>query len=103
MKKIFLVFVLFLTLALSTRVAAQGTNCGSADPFCTGTTYVFPNNTGVPDSGPMDCLGSSPNPAWYYLQIANPGNLDITINQTNTSGVGIDVDFDLWVLLLLLL
>lgn len=77
-------------------MSAQGTNCGSADPFCTGTTYIFPNNTGVPDSGPMDCLGSSPNPAWYYLQIATPGDLDITINQTNTSGVGIDVDFDLW-------
>ncbi len=96
MKKLLHFFVFFSLANSSIFAFGQGANCGSADPFCTGTTYTFPNNTGVADLGSMDCLGSSPNPAWYYLQIASPGNLDIFISQVNTSGVGIDVDFDLW-------
>jgi gliding motility-associated-like protein len=69
--------------------------CGSADPFCTGTTYNFPATTGstVGQTGPSyGCLYSQPNPAWYYLQIANPGSLTLNIAG---SGGG-DVDFICW-------
>lgn len=79
--------------------AAQGTSCGSSNAFCTGTTYNFPNNTNQPSlggGGIYGCLGSTPNPVWYFLQIANPGNIDITIQQFNGSGSGIDVDFIAW-------
>ena len=97
MKKFILALV--VTLSSFNLVNAQVTNgdfCSTAFPFCTGTTYTFPNNTGVPNLGAMDCLGSSPNPVWYFMEIANPGNLDITISQTNAGGSGLDVDFDLW-------
>ena len=70
-------------------------NCGSADPFCTGTTYTFPATTGssTGEAGPSyGCLYSQPNPAWYYLQIANSGNLTLNIAG---SGGG-DVDFICW-------
>lgn len=95
MKKLLLLTRLFFVIQVS-GVLAQGTNCSNADPFCTGTTYVFPNNTGVPDGGTYNCLTTSPNPAWYYLQIATSGNIDIGISQTSTAGVGIDVDFICW-------
>jgi gliding motility-associated-like protein len=69
--------------------------CASADPFCTGTTYTFSNTTGLGDQGGLECLLSTPNPTWYYLNIATAGNIDIQINQINGSGLGIDVDFAL--------
>jgi gliding motility-associated-like protein len=94
MKKLLLLFTIFFTSF--TNSFAQGTTCPTADPFCTGTTYTFPNNTGVADAGDFDCLMTTPNPAWYYLQIANTGPLTINIEQTDNSGFGIDVDFAIW-------
>lgn len=93
-KQILLIFA--LTFAVNIKFFAQGTDCATADPFCTGTTYTFPNNTGIADAGTYDCLFTTPNPAWYYLQIATSGNISITINQTDLSGAGIDVDFICW-------
>ena len=51
----------------------QGTTCATADPFCTGTTYTFPNNLGTtaPAGNNYDCLWSQPNPAWYYISLAS--------------------------------
>ncbi len=70
--------------------------CIGADPFCTGTTYTFPNSTNVTNLGAVDCLGSSPNPSWYYLEIDANGTMNFNISQVNTSGTGIDVDFAIW-------
>ena len=42
------------------------------------------------------CLYSSPNPAWYYMQISSPGDLLIYIEQVSDSGSGLDVDFVCW-------
>ncbi len=84
------------TITCSSAPPSTGNDCGAAQPFCNGTSYVFPNNTNQPDLGPIDCLFSSPNPVWYYMQIANSGNLNIDISQTDAFGFGIDVDFDLW-------
>ncbi|MBI5218779.1 MAG: gliding motility-associated C-terminal domain-containing protein [Bacteroidia bacterium] len=83
-----------LTLFVSFGLNAQVANCAGADPFCTGTTYAFPMATGVsPESGPnYGCLYSQPNPVWYYLKIATPG--DITIYMQSPSGN--DIDFACW-------
>jgi len=76
----------------------QGSTCATADPFCTGTTYSFPNNTGTSAEGGNNygCLTTQPNPAWYYLEIGTSGNLDILISQVDGNGSGIDVDFILY-------
>jgi len=37
-----------------------------------------------------DCLSTSPNPSWYYLEIATGGNLAIDIT------AGSDIDFAIW-------
>lgn len=76
-----------------------GENCANANPFCTGTNYNFPNSTGVQSlggGGIYGCLGSTPNPVWYYMQVATAGNIDITINQVSNGGTPIDVDFIAW-------
>ena len=95
MKYIYYSFILPFILGISTGVLAQGTTCADADPFCTGTSYSFPNNTGTsaqagPDYG---CLITQPNPAWYYLQIDQSGTIQMDISQVDASGSGIDVDF----------
>lgn len=83
------------TFGLSNDSLAQGTTCAGADPFCTGTTYSFPNNTGTSaEAGPnYGCLLTQPNPAWYYLQIDQSGTIQMDISQVDGNGSGIDVDF----------
>jgi gliding motility-associated-like protein len=106
MKNTFFIFILISFF--SVKLYAGGTSypvcpapssipggCASAAPFCTGTTYTFSNTTGLGNQGALECLGSTPNPTWYYLNIANAGNIDILITQVNGSGSGIDVDFAL--------
>lgn len=83
-------------ITCSNTPPSNGAICDGANPFCTGTVYNFPNNTGVPDLGTINCLFMSPNPVWYYFQIQNPGNLTIDIEQEDQFGFGIDVDFNLW-------
>lgn len=100
MRNIHLITV-FLIVLLSQKLFAQGNYCNAADPFCTGTTYQFPNNTGTSaQSGPnYGCLTTQPNPAWYYFRVGTSGNIQVNISQTtgpNGTGSGIDVDFILW-------
>lgn len=78
---------------------STGGTCLNSLPFCTGTSYNFPNSTNVPSLGAggiYGCLGSTPNPIWYHMQILDPGNIEITINQTDTNNVGLDIDFVIW-------
>ncbi|MFZ1527422.1 MAG: gliding motility-associated C-terminal domain-containing protein [Ferruginibacter sp.] len=75
-------------------------SCQTAQSFCTSATpFTVPNITGVPSTasgGVFGCLGSIPNPTYYYLQIQNSGSITIRISQQTTAGVGIDVDFIVW-------
>lgn len=90
--------LLIITFAISffeqQSILAQG--CLGADPFCTGTSYTFTNSTNVANLGSVDCLGSTPNPSWYYMEVDQNGPMGFTISQTSTSGAGLDVDFALW-------
>ncbi|MBK9461479.1 MAG: hypothetical protein IPN94_19145 [Sphingobacteriales bacterium] len=88
----------FMPLLLN---AQNNNTCATLDPFCStsGVSYTA-NYTGTgAGSGPQgqlgnnyDCLLSTPNPSWYYLQILNPGAIDILLQSTN----GQDVDFILY-------
>jgi len=91
----YLSFVLVL-LFIPGRNFSQNNLCSTAFPFCTGSTYSYPAgvNSGTAQAGPSySCLGSEPNPAWYYLKIANPGNLEIKMVGGNSTN---DVDFCCW-------
>lgn len=87
------IYILFLAIFVS---FIGNTQCINADPFCTGTSYNFPNSTGVANLGSVDCLSSSPNPAWYYMEIDQNGSMTIDISQQTAAGTGIDVDFIVW-------
>jgi len=91
-KTVLFIFLLFIT----TFINAQGVDCSNADPFCTGTNYEFPASVDVPNLGTVGCLGTTPNPAWYWMQIDQSGNIDIHMASYDNSGYGHDVDFILW-------
>ena len=94
-----IVFTLFGLFTNS--VFSQGPTCSEVTAFCSddSNSLIFPNTTngGQAEIGPnYGCLGSTPNPAWYYLQIDQPGDLDFNIvqnSQPDFSGFEIDVDF----------
>lgn len=71
-------------------------NCTVPDPICSGSPIVFTaqsNGTAASTVNPgnnYDCLFTSPNPSWYYLEISTGGNLAIDIT------AGSDIDFELW-------
>jgi gliding motility-associated-like protein len=90
MKKLFFTII----FALPQILYAQSPDCINAEPFCTGTTGTFAasTNTQAPVGPYYDCLGTQPNPAFYYLEIDQPGNL--TINMFSSSFV--DIDFICW-------
>ena len=87
------ILILFFLFGLLFNSQAQ---CNQANPFCTGTNYSFPNSTNVQDLGSVGCLGSSPNPVWYFMEIDQNGPMTISISQQTAAGSGIDVDFALW-------
>ena len=91
MKKIFgtILFVIF-----ANTIFAQAT-CNTALPFCTGTNYTFPasTNTPAPTGANFGCLWTQPNPAFYFLEIDNPGNITINIQGLGVPNGTEDIDF----------
>ena len=81
-------------------IALNGnSSCATADPFCTSNIYNYCNTTNVASiggGGIYGCLGSSPNPSFFYLNIATSGTINMTLSQTTTAGAGIDVDYIIW-------
>lgn len=88
-------FFTTILISLSFFVFSQqpgGGNCSDAAPICTDSIYNFPCQTDTfSESGPdYGCLGSQPNPAWYYLEIATAGDLNLHLT------AGSDIDFIIW-------
>ena len=79
MKKIVQLIVL---LFVSSNIFAQSPTCNGAAAMCSGNQGPFVNTTGVPSFGNLGCLGSTPNPAWFYMQVGTSGKIDMTWFQT---------------------
>ncbi len=92
MKKYAFLFVFIIVLITPSLLSAQGATCAEMEPFCTDTGASFPmstNNILAEPGNQYGCLGTQPNPAWYYLEIEEPGYLEITMTNSNN----VDVDF----------
>uniref|UniRef100_UPI00397B9DA9 hypothetical protein n=1 Tax=Aureivirga sp. CE67 TaxID=1788983 RepID=UPI00397B9DA9 len=100
--KLLVSFSLLLLCQLHSYSQNNNSTFENADPFCAETGLFFPNtsNGSTAQSGPnYSCLGSQPNPAWYYLQVGVSGSIELTISQNSSSdfsGSGLDVDFICW-------
>lgn len=88
------------SICSSVPPASSGaSSCASAQPFCTSQSYSVPSSTNVPSlggGGQYGCLGSTPNPVWYYIEVQTPGDIIIGISQVDMNGVGRDVDYAVW-------
>lgn len=122
-KNLFCITLICLLLTIGGNVWAQchsasqspGSPCefGALNPFCTdenptGISYqataVQPYGAGnsscanaspYTGSNTVNCCSTTPNPAWYYFRIDQPGNMTIHIEQWSGS-TGRDVDFVCW-------
>lgn len=88
MKKIYLLIILGL---LYGQIGfAQSADCTSPLPACFAAGSIsFSASTSSSGYGAIGCLGSTPNPAWYYVQVATPGSMYINM----ASSGGEDIDF----------
>jgi gliding motility-associated-like protein len=93
MKSFIRIFFLLISLNIT---YAQSPTCDQAAAMCSGNQGPFVNTIGTASSYSPGCLGSAPNPAWFYFQIGNSGNIDLRLTQNTNGGNPIDVDFILW-------
>lgn len=83
-------------LCVDNPVNNSPSTCANAEPFCTDNgDMVFDAGVddGVAEPGNnYDCLFSQPNPAWFFLEIDTPGDMDLSF----TSSPAEDIDFVAW-------
>ncbi len=85
------------------RRSRSGDNehCINAIPFCTSDVIDFESastdQTAQEQNMNDGCIGSSYNPSWYYMRIADSGPFTIHLEGHDpTTGVQRDIDFCLW-------
>lgn len=92
----------FFTTTACSQIITQ--TCLSANAFCDPSSgIIFPNTAGVSNMGSMGCLGSTPNPSWFYFRVGDIGQATFNISQNtaydyygNSVGTGMDVDYILY-------
>lgn len=87
--------IFLLSFGLSFAQVTSPT-CESSQAMCSGNQGPFNNVTGNPNSSSLGCLGTTPNRAWFYMQVGTSGTMNFQLSQVDTGGTGIDVDFILW-------
>lgn len=104
MKSFYFKVILFLLFLATSFLMAQNTSCEFAEPACPGGDFgqdiPTTSNGGSAESGPYyDCLYTQPNPLWYYIKIAEDGDVIFSLeqwSQPNQTGADYDVDFIVW-------
>ena len=92
-------FFLLLLAFIQTSLSAQNSTCATIAPACATEGFEYDNTFGSGNAQPgidYGCLGSTPNPAWYYLYVDQPGDISIQIEQNTAGGQGLDVDYIIW-------
>ncbi len=84
MKALLLINLLFFGL---NTLAQSGTTCIESKPFCIGTTYTSATGGLAALGNNYGCLGSQPNPTWYFLKSSISGPIDLTLSAP------FDIDF----------
>ncbi|WP_396150239.1 T9SS type A sorting domain-containing protein [Flavobacterium sp.] len=59
--------------------------CTNANLLCNSLGIPYTNTINFPNSGASGCLGTTPNPNWFYIPISAPGTINLSINQGNNA------------------
>lgn len=93
-KRINQIIIALGTLFLSTQSFAQANaDCNTLEPICSNSGVQFQALSGVTPAqttnpgNNYDCLFSTPNPTWYYMQVSQNGDLAFTLSAPS------DIDF----------
>lgn len=93
---IFLPFIVCWLISLNTLAQTQTSSvCSTSVGICSSSSYSFPAgvNAGTAAPGPdYGCVRTQPNPAWFFLQMKNNGNITFTM----TSSPARDIDYVVW-------
>lgn len=84
--------ILVLLAFINFNAFGQGSTAEEMEPFCAGgSTLTFDSAVGgSADPGSAanyGCLGSQPNPSWFYMQVGESGNLDFELSQVSNTGL----------------
>lgn len=87
MQKISL-FLTFILLSSLTSFGQANVNCAGMAPMCAGgVTFPAQTSGAAPAGNNYSCLGSQPNPTWFYAQVGTSGTINLTLSSNN------DIDF----------
>lgn len=67
--------------------------CSQANSLCNALGVPFANTVNVNGSGAANCLGTTPNPTWFFLPVSQAGNITFQVNQVSINGQPLDVDY----------
>ncbi len=69
--------------------------CGQANSLCNSLGVPFANTVNIQSSGAANCLGTTPNPTWFYLPVSVSGTINLQISQGNNAPNynNLDVDY----------
>ncbi len=91
----FTLFFFVLAFLPFAQSYGQSPFCSGATELCPaeGVTYPATTDAGdAPSGNNYGCLGSEPNPAWFYVEISQAGNINIALTNSNNE----DIDFAMW-------
>ena len=87
---------MFFLLSFSYSANSQSLDCNDPEPICTDTGFAFTSSGNGPDvlvtdpGNNYDCLGYSPSPSWYYLEIEDDGDINMSLTALS------DIDYIIW-------
>jgi gliding motility-associated-like protein len=69
--------------------------CATASTVC---SVTYGNTTGVTSLGTIGCLGSSPNPTYFTIQVGTSGPISFELTQSSPGSAtpNLDVDYAAW-------
>lgn len=60
-------------------------SCANANLLCNSLGIPFSNTISVASTSNAGCLGTTPNPTWFYLPISASGSINLVITQGNNA------------------
>lgn len=92
LKTFYKITVALIFSMTATGAFSQGATCAEMEPICTDVGISFTTGVGTTSEPGNDygCLFTQPNPSWYYLEIAVPGDIEMELFADS------DIDFIIW-------